>query len=184
GYAPDANAPAAPAAAAPPIGPPAVAPPPPSIDAGMTLVPARGTDRIEAGLELAKNDARDADADKAAALDHRSRAKAELEVKKREISTVDARIKLADKEKNESGKAALGAEKKVAEREKELLERREDLAKAEVDVADKRAAFARASQTALESELELARRRDERSRLAPGPEATHLDQVILELARK
>jgi len=51
-------------------------------------------------------------------------------------------------------------------------------------VADKRAAFARASQTALESELELARRRDERSRLAPGPEATHLDQVIFELARK
>jgi hypothetical protein len=165
------------------VAPPAVAPQ--GTDAGVSLVPPRGTERIEADLELAKNDARYTDADKAAALDRRSRAQAETEVKKREISTIDARMKLADKEKNESQKASLAAEKNVAEREKDLLERRADLAKSEVEVADKRAAFARASRTALESELDLARRRGERSRLTtPGPEATHLDQMILELARK
>ena len=80
GYAPNANAPTAPTAAERAVGPPAVAPPPPSLDAGMMLVPPRGTDRIKAGLELAKSDARDADADKAAALDRQSRAKAEVEV--------------------------------------------------------------------------------------------------------
>jgi hypothetical protein len=155
------------------------------MDAGTTLVPPRGADRIEAELQSAKRNARLADADKRAALDRKSRAEAQTEVKKHEISTIEAKMKLAGKEKNEAQKASLASEKTVAERDKERLERLADLVSSEVEVADKRAEFARAGQKALEAELELARQRDARSRLTtPGPEAAKLDQVIVELAGK
>jgi chromosome segregation ATPase len=172
-------------AAQQPAVPPPATTPRPVFDPGAALVPPRGIDRIEADLELVKNDARFRDADKAAATDHRARAEAETEVKKHEISTIEARMKLADKEKNQAEKSSLAAQKKVAEQERQLLERRAELAKTEIDVADKRAEFARASRTALESELELARQRDARSRLAAADsQAAHLDAVILELSRK
>jgi hypothetical protein len=162
-----------------------VAPRRPVMDAGTTLVPPRSVDRIQAELDLAKRNARLADGDEAAALERKSRAEAQTEVKKHEISTIEAKMKLADKEKNEAQKASLTSEKTVAERDKERLERLADLVSAEVEVADKRAAFARAGQKALEAELELARQRDARSRLTtPGPEATKLDQTILDLASK
>jgi hypothetical protein len=168
-----------------PAVPAPVAPRHPVMDAGTTLVPPRGADGIQAEIDLAKRNARLADADKTAALDRKSKAEAQTEVKKHEISTIEARMKLADKEKNEAQKASLASEKTVAERDKERLERLADLVSAEVEVADKRAAFSRAGQKALEAELELARRRDARSRLTtPGPEATKLDQAILELASK
>jgi hypothetical protein len=168
-----------------PAVPAPVAPRHPVMDAGTTLVPPRSADGIQAEIDLAKRNARLADADKTAALDRKSKAEAQTEVKKHEISTIEARMKLADKEKNEAQKASLASEKTVAERDKERLERLADLVSAEVEVADKRAAFSRAGQKALEAELELARRRDARSRLTtPGPEATKLDQAILELASK
>ena len=168
-----------------PAVPTPVAPQRPVLDAAMNLVPPRSQDRIEADLDLAKRNARLGDADKAAALDRKSRAEAETEVKKHEISTVEARMKLADKEKNEAKKASLASEKTVAEQDRQLLARLAELANAEVDVADRRAAFARAEQKALEAELALARQREARTRLTtPGPETTKLDQVILELAGK
>ncbi len=172
-------------AAQEPAVPTPVAPQRPVLDAATNLVPPRSPDRIQSEVESAKKNARFADAEKTSALDRKSRAEAETEVKKREISTVEARMKLADKEKNEAKKTSLAAEKTVAERDRQLLARLAELANAEVDVADKRAAFARASQKALEAELELARQRDARTRLTtPGPETTKLDQVIIELAGK
>ena len=172
-------------AAQEPAVPTPVAPRHPVMDAGTTLIPPRSTDRIQAEIDLAKRNARLADADKTAALDRKSTAEAQTEVKKHEISTIEARMKLADKEKNEAQKASLASEKTVAQRDKERLERFADLVSAEAEVADKRAASARAGQKALEAELELAHQRDARSRLTtPGAEATKLDQVILELASK
>jgi hypothetical protein len=157
----------------------------PVIDAGTSLIPPRGADKIEAELEVAKRNERYADADKAAALERKSKGDAETEVKKREIATIEAKMKLAGKEKNEAQKTALSSEKAVAEQDRELLNRLADLAGAEAEVADKRAAFARAGQKALETELELARQREARSRVTTsGPEAAKLDQSILDLAGK
>lgn len=168
-----------------PAVPTPVAPPRPVLDAATNLVPPRSPDGIEAEVDLAKRNARFADAEKAGALDRKSKAEAETEVKEHEISTIEARMKLADKEKNEAKKTSLASEKTVAERDRQLLARLAELAKSEVDVADKRAAFARAGQKALEAELELNRQREARTRLTtPGPETTKLDQVILDLAGK
>jgi hypothetical protein len=154
-------------------------------DPGMAVLPPRGLDRIEAELELARSELHTAEAEKAAAGERRSRRQGEAEVKKHEISTLEARTKLAEKMKDESGKASVTAEKKVGEREKVLLEREADLHKTEVEVADKRRALAEASQEALGTELEVARRRQERSRVTvAGPEASQLDQVIRELEGK
>ena len=158
---------------------------PTMIDPGMAALPPREVDRIEAELGLARADLRAAEAEKTAADERRSRTQGEVEVKKREISTLDARMKLADKTKNESEKASLAAEKRVGEREKALLERRADLHKTEAESADKRRALADASRRALETELKLARRRGERSRVTVvGPQMSHLDQVIRELEGK
>ena len=157
----------------------------PVVDAGTSLIPPRSADRIEAELDVAKRNARYADADKAAALERKSKGEAQTEVKKREIATIEAKMKLAGKEKNEAQKKSLESEKAGAQRDRELLERLADLAGSEVEVADKRAAFARAGQKALETELELNRQRDARARVTTsGPEVAKLDQQILDLASK
>jgi hypothetical protein len=55
----------------------------------------------------------------------------------------------------------------------------------EAELADKRGALADASQSALETERALARRRAERSRVTvAGPQVSRLDQVIREVEEK
>jgi hypothetical protein len=107
-------------------------------------------------------------------------------VKKQEISTIDARIKLADKQKAETDKITFTAEKKVAERQKEFLERREALHDAEIDQAKAAKQRASAEQKALELELQLAGRRADRARVGPSDPTLALqhDAVIRELERK
>jgi hypothetical protein len=108
------------------------------------------------------------------------------EVKKQEASTVNARIKLADKQKQEADKASLEAEKTVTERQKQFLDRREALHGAELDQGKAAKRLAQADQKALEMELQLAGRRAGRAQVA-GTDATatlRLDEVIRELERK
>jgi hypothetical protein len=152
----------------------------------IDVVPARDPERIQRQLDLAKSNAREAEDNLAAATESRTRTKGMLEVKKQEISTIEARIKLADKSKQETDKITLGAEKKVNELQKTFLERREALHAAEIDEAKAAKKLAEATTRALDLELQLAQRRATRT---PGPSAdptTTLkqDEVIRELERK
>jgi hypothetical protein len=204
GYAPppDAAAPAPTAAPAPaPAAAPAVAPAaapaaaPASPTAGRSVaealgfidvIPARSVERIRTELESAKAEEREADARISETTSQRERTKSMVEVKKRELSTVDARIKLADKQKAEADKTTLTAEKKIGERQKLFLERRAALHGAELDQAKAAKRRAEGAQKALEMELQLAGRRSDRARVATTDPTLALqhDEVIRELERK
>ena len=68
-----------------------------------------------------------------------------VEVKKQEISTLDAQRKLAEKSKQEAEVATFEAEKKDAERHKQFLEQRVSLHQAEKDAAKARKNLAEAA---------------------------------------
>ena len=73
----------------------------------------------------------------------------------------------------------------MSERQKQFLERREALHAAELDQAKAAKKVAETQQKALEMELQLSGRRDDRSRVAGDPTATlRQDEVIRELERK
>lgn len=181
----------APAAAAPATAPYAPASP----TAGRTVaealgfidvIPVRSQDRIRSELDAAKAAEREADARISETSAQREETKAMIGVKKQEVSTLDARIKLADKQKNEADKTTLEADKKVTERQKQFLERREALHAAELDQAKAAKRLAQAEQRALDLELQLAGRRNDRAQTA-GVDATATlrhDEVINELERK
>jgi hypothetical protein len=152
----------------------------------IDVLPARSPERIQTLLESAKAAERDADADLAQATDHKASTKGVTEVKKREISTIDARIKVADKSKQDAEKVSLQAEKKSLERQRDFLERRAALHNSEIEAAKAAKKLARVSQNGLELELQLASRRAERAKVAgTDPVATlNHDEVIRELERK
>jgi len=192
---PAAAAAPSPAPAAAPTPAPAAAAVPTSPTAGRTVaealgfidvIPVRSVDRIQNELQAAKAAEREADARIQEASSQRSQTKAMVEVKKQEASTVNARIKLADKQKQDADKASLEAEKTVTERQRQFLERREALHGAEFDQGKAAKRVAQADQKALEMELQLASRRTDRDRIA-GTDATATlrnDEVIRELERK
>jgi len=192
---PPAAAAPAPAPAAAPTPAPAAAAVPTSPTAGRTVaealgfidvIPVRSTQRIQTELEAAKAAEREADARIQEASSQRSQTKAMVEVKKQEGSTINARIKLADKQKQDADKASLEAEKTVTERQRQFLERREALHAAEVDQAKAAKRLAQSDQKALQMEMQLADRRADRDRVA-GTDATATlrhDEVIRELERK
>ncbi len=95
----------------------------------VDVIPAREPERIQRQIDLVKNNGREADAAMQTASENRSKTKAMIDVKKQEISTIDARIKLADKSKNDTEKITLNAEKKVNETQKAFLERRRGAAR-------------------------------------------------------
>jgi hypothetical protein len=190
-------APATPPAAAPAAAPTAAAQPavPASPTAGKTVaealgfidvIPARSQQRIRNEMESARAAEREADDRIAETSSQRAQTKALAEVKKKEISTIDARIKLADKQKQEADKTALQAEKKVAERQKQFLDKREQLHGAEQDQAKAAKRLAQAEEKALDMELQLASRREDRARTANTDPTAVLrqDAVVRELERK
>jgi hypothetical protein len=188
GYAPAAPAPAP--APAPPSAAAVV-----SATAGQTVaealgfidvIPSRSTERIQTELDAAKAASLEADARIGETSSQRSQTKALIQAKKQEISSADARIKLAKKEKQEADKTTLEAEKKVVERQKEFLERREALHGSEIDQAKAAKKLAEARRQALELELQLAGRRADRAAVAGADPTTTLrhDMVIRELERK
>jgi hypothetical protein len=152
----------------------------------IDVIPVRSTDRIQNELAAARAAEREADARIAESGSQRAQTKAMAEVKKQEMSTLDARIKLADKQKNDADKTALTAEKKVAERQKQFLDRREALHAAEQDQAKAAKRLAQSEQKALDLEMQLAMRRVDRSHVAGNDPTTALrqDEVIRELERK
>jgi hypothetical protein len=175
-------APAPAAAAAPTAAPQTVAQALGFID----VIPVRTTDRIQRQLDLARSNAREADANLTAATEAKARTKAMIEVKKQEISTIDARVKLADKSKQETDKITLNAEKKVAEVQKQFLESRLALHESEIDEAKSTKKLADATTRALELEAQLQQRRQAKTQTPSADPTTTLknDAVIRELERK
>ena len=149
----------------------------------IRVVPIRSRDDLRRALDDARMHERDAEATLARATDERAQAKARIEVKKRELSTIDARRKLADTQKDEGAKVALNAEKRAAEAERKLAERLDAVYESEIELAKKSRDLGRADQKALDLELELAERRTERDRAGQTDPAgvRRLEQVIVEL---
>jgi hypothetical protein len=152
----------------------------------IDVIPARQPERIQRQLDQAKATSSEADAKLQAATEARSTTKGQIEVKKQEISTIDSRIKLADKSKQDAEKVTLTAQKRVQERQKAFLERREALHATEIDEAKAMKKLATASVRALDLELQLAQKRQIRPQgPAANPSATlESDEVIHELERK
>jgi hypothetical protein len=181
-----APAPSAAAAAAPAAAP---APTPQTVAQALgfvDVIPAREPERIQRQIDLVKNNGREADAAMQTATDNRAKTKAMVDVKKQEISTIDARIKLADKNKNDTEKITLNAEKKVNETQKAFLERRQALHASEIDEAKAAKQLANSTTKALELEIQLAQRRQTRPQ-GPGADPTaalKADAVIRELELK
>ena len=151
------------------------------------ILPARSLERIQAGIQATQVEIREADASRSRATELRALARGQLDLKKRELSVLDQRIKNAKKGKQDVDAMAATAEKRISEREKSLLERRIDLHGTEIEVAEKSRLLATADRQALDLEQSLATRRAERAALGATPSATsganRLDQLIHELER-
>ena len=152
----------------------------------VEILTPRSTDRIRRAIEEAKLDQREAETEYREQQGLESQVKAMVDVKKQEVSTLDAQRKLAEKSKQEAEVASFAAEKRDAERHKQFLEKRVSLHQAEKDAARARKNLGEASQRALELELQLADRRADRDRTAstdPGATMRH-ENVVRELERK
>lgn len=149
----------------------------------IRVVPVRSEDYLRRALEDARMHEREAEATLARASEERAQGKARIEVRKRELATIEARRKLADREKNESAKIGLGVEKRAAEAERKLAERLDEVYESEIELARKARDLGRADQKALDLELELAARRAERDRASRTDPASvqRLEQVIVAL---
>ena len=187
---------AAPAPAAQPAPVPAVATPAPSTANSraaalsslgfVELLSPRPPERIQRAIEQAGIDQREAEAEYSEQQGLESQVKAMVNVKKQEVSTLDAQRKLAEKSKQEAEVASFEAEKKDAERHKQFLERRVSLHEAEKDAARARKNLAESTQKALELELQLANRRADRDRTASTDAAATMrhENVMRDLERK
>jgi hypothetical protein len=194
--APESAAAPAPAATAAPAAAPAAAPvatPAPGSRAAalstlgfVEILTPRPVERIQREIEEARLDQREAEAEIRERQGLEDQVKAMVEVKKQEISTLDAQRKLAEKSKQEAEVAGFEAEKKDAERHKQFLERRVSLHQAEKEAAKARKSLAESTLKALELELQLGNRRAQRDRVAGADAAAALRQegVIRELERK
>jgi hypothetical protein len=152
----------------------------------VEILTPRPAERIQQEIEQTKLDLAESDAEIRQRQGLEDQVKAMVEVKKQEISTLDAQRKLAEKSKQEAEVASFEAEKKDAERHKQFLERRVSLHQAEKESATARRSFAEATRKALELELQLANRRTERDVTAGRDAAVSLrhDNVIRDLERK
>jgi hypothetical protein len=152
----------------------------------VEILSPRPADRIQRAIEEARIDQREAEAEYSEQQALESQVKAMVEVKKQEVSTLDAQRKLAEKSKQDAEVATFEAEKKDAERHKQFLEKRVSLHQAEKDAAKARKNLAASTQKALELELPLANRRADRDRTATtDPAATMRNEnVVRDLERK
>ena len=146
------------------------------------LIP-RPPGRLQREIEETKLDMMEADSEIKQRQGLEDQVKAMAEVKKQEISTLDAQRKLAEKAKNDAEVASFEAEKRDAERHKQFLDKQVSLHQAETETAKARKSLAEATQKALELELQLTNRRGERSS-GDAAVATRNDNVILDLERK
>jgi len=132
-------------------------------------VPIRSSAEIRRDLESANASRTTAEASIRLATDLRDRSRLRIEVQKREISTLETRLKLAKKEKNAEDEARLKDLVKRMKVRQTLLERRADLRVAEIELAKALKELAEATATVHEQSLALAELRAQRIDLANDP---------------
>lgn len=96
-----------------------------------------------------------ADVDFAAAKKRRGEAKATVEIKKREIDVIEARVKAAKQAKDEPTRLSFEGEKKRQESMREFFQKTEDVEEAALDEARARSEWARAATRAAQFEMSL-----------------------------
>ena len=155
-----------------------------ALDEFLVLVPIRNQQAIRADIEESKRMEERAQEEKRNTEQLERLARDQLEVQKREIDAINARLKVAKNEGYEADKIVLEADKKLAEGAKQLLEKRRDLRKVEVRGWDSATKLAAATRKAAELELELASARDQLRQRGPnarGEEIRRLERRINEL---
>jgi chromosome segregation ATPase len=155
-----------------------------ALDEFLVLVPIRSQDAIRADIEASKQLEERAQEEKRDTEQLERLARDQLEVQKREIDAINARLKVAKNEGYEADKIVLEADKKLAEGAKKLLEKRRDLRKVEVKGWDTASKLASATRKAAELELELASARDQLRQRGPegrGEDIRRLERRINEL---
>lgn len=164
---------------------------PAAVDSFLALVEVRSTADLRQELEtaIARITAAQARMERARML--QARAQTHRKLKENDIQSLNDRRDLADKAKNELEKKDLERQKKQAELEKQMLERREELRAREIDAAKADLEWGEAGRRALELELDLASRREQRALLygrplseEVGAEARRLGKEIGELEKK
>ncbi|MBK7368924.1 MAG: hypothetical protein IPJ04_13760 [Candidatus Eisenbacteria bacterium] len=96
-----------------------------------------------------------ADVDFATAKKRRGEAKATVEIKKREIDVMEARVKAAKQAKDEPTRLSFEGEKKRQESMREFFQKTEDVEEAALDEARARSEWARAATRAAQFEMSL-----------------------------
>lgn len=155
-----------------------------AVDEFLVLVPIREQNEIRGDIETAEAQEERAREEKRDAEQLESLARDQLEVQKREIDAIKARLKVAKNDGYEADKIVLEADLKLAEGARQLLEKRRDLRKVEVRGWDTAAKLATATRKAAELELELASARQQLTRRGPdarGQEIRRLQLRINEL---
>ena len=155
-----------------------------ALDEFLVLVPIRAQSAIRADIEDSKRNEERAQEEKRNAEQLERLARDQLEVQKREIDALNARLKVAKNEGYEADKIVLEADKKLAEGAKQLLEKRRELRKVEVKGWETVGKLAAATGKAAELELELASARDllrQRGPNARGEEVRQLERRVTEL---
>ena len=96
-----------------------------------------------------------ADMDQLESKKRQVEAKSTVEIKKREIDTINARVKAAKQVKDEPTRAAFDAERKRQESMRDFFQHAENVTEAAIDEAQARGEYARAAMRADELELQL-----------------------------
>lgn len=139
-----------------------------NVDTFMVLVPLRADADIRNDLTAARMREASAEVAVRQAKDVQARAKAHIEVKKKEIELTKSRIDAAKKAQNAVDAGAFESQKKVLELELKLLERRSQLYAAEVELGEAVRDAARSRAKACEREMDLALKRQEIAALSRG----------------
>jgi hypothetical protein len=148
-------------------------------DSLLALVPPRDLETIRAELETARTEQIAAENDERNAQLLQARAATAIKVKDAERKAMEARLDLAEREKDEIATSEWRSKLQVAEREKELLERRETLRNTEMEVARAQRDYSQARIEALDVELKLQAMRAQRAEfVARGTSAEVLNSLI------
>lgn len=148
----------------PPIAPPtattsAVATVPTVPNSPVLIVDMRPQADIERDLDAARALKPQAEADGQKAGGDVIQSKATLDIKKKELEGVKTRLDVAKKAKNKSEMATLDNQRQHVELDIKLLERLVAVREGQVELAQARRTLADASRLALESELEMGKKR-------------------------
>lgn len=133
------------------------------VDSTEVLVASRPIDSIRSDRERIERFRGEAEARHGTARSRLAEVEIQVELFKKEIDAISARIKSAKKGKREADKTVAEADKKDLERRKNLMERRRDLRQAEVELAQAEIDYAETATKALDYEHQLERKRAEQA---------------------